>query len=134
LIGVSYLIDTDWVIDHFNNRAPATQRLRELQSHGLAISITTVGELWEGVLLSNSRERAESLLRRFIGQVHVVEIDEEVSERFGQIRGTLRREGNLIGDLDILIAASAQRYDLMLLTNNRKHFERIEGLRIESLP
>ena len=40
--------------------------------------------------------------------------------------------GALIGDMDLLIAATALQYNLVLLTNNRRHFERIEGLRIES--
>jgi predicted nucleic acid-binding protein len=38
-----------------------------------------------------------------------------------------------VGDLDLLIAASALRHDLTLLTNNRRHFEEIEGLRIGSV-
>jgi tRNA(fMet)-specific endonuclease VapC len=39
----------------------------------------------------------------------------------------------MIGDSDIWIAATALQYDLTLLTNNRRHFERIDGLRIESM-
>ena len=39
----------------------------------------------------------------------------------------------MIGDSDIWIAATALQYDLTLLTNNRRHFERIEGLRLESV-
>ena len=73
------------------------------------------------------------MLREFVKNVCVIAIDEETCQRFGQIRGTLRKQGKLIGDLDLLIAASSLRHDLTLLTNNRRHFENIEGLRIESL-
>ena len=45
----SYLLDTDWVIDHFNRVETVTRRLRELQGQGLALSIISVAELWEGV-------------------------------------------------------------------------------------
>ena len=133
MTGVSFLVDTDWVIDHLNSLSPATQRLRELEPQGIAINIITVAELWEGVIFSRDRRRSETMLREFVKNVRVIAIDEETCQRFGQIRGGLRKQGKLIGDLDLLIAASSLRHDLTLLTNNRRHFENIEGLRIESL-
>jgi len=133
MTGISFLIDTDWVIDHLNSLSPATQRLRELEPQGLAVSIITVAELWEGVIFSRDRQRSEKMLREFVENVRVIAIDEETCQRFGQVRGTLRKEGTLVGDLDLLIAASSLRHNLTLLTNNRRHFEHIEGLRIESL-
>jgi tRNA(fMet)-specific endonuclease VapC len=133
MTALSFLIDTDWVIDHLNSLSPATKRLRQLEPQGLAVSIVTVAELWEGVIFSRDRQRSETMLREFIENVRVIAIDEETCQQFGQIRGSLRREGRLIGDLDLLIAASALRHSLTLLTNNRRHFENIEGLRIESL-
>jgi hypothetical protein len=45
----SFLIDTDWVIDHLNEVGRVTARLRELQQGGLVLSIISVAELWEGV-------------------------------------------------------------------------------------
>ena len=52
---------------------------------------------------------------------------------FGRERGRLRADGMLIGDSDLWIAATALQYNLTLLTNNRRHFERIDGLRLESV-
>ena len=63
----------------------------------------------------------------------VVNLDEEVCRIFGRERSRLRAEGNLIGDLDILIGATALRHGLTLLTNNRRHFERLADLAIESV-
>ena len=65
--------------------------------------------------------------------VSVLGIDEEVTRIFGRERGRLRRLGRTVGDLDLLIAATALRYDLTLLSNNRRHFELIENLQIFSL-
>ena len=45
----------------------------------------------------------------------------------------MRAAGNLIGDLDILIGFTALRHGLTLLTNNRRHFERLQGLNIVSV-
>ena len=50
-------------------------------------------------------------------------------QRFGSIRGALRRRGLLIGDPDILIAATAMYHDLTLLTRNKKDYERIPALK-----
>ncbi len=49
---------------------------------------------------------------------------------FGRERGQLRRQGRMIGDFDLLIAATCLRHDLEICTNNRRHFEVAEGLRI----
>lgn len=133
MILVSFLVDTDWVIDHFNRIGAVTQRLHELQKEGLALSMISVAELWEGVHFSNDPERSQAMLEEFLSGVVVLGIDEEICRRFGQLRGSLRRQGKLVGDFDLLIAASALRHNLTLLTNNRRHFESIEGLRFESI-
>ncbi len=50
-------------------------------------------------------------------------------QRFARIRGDLRQRGQLIGDPDILIATTALYYDLILLTRNKKHYQRIPLLK-----
>lgn len=60
-------------------------------------------------------------------------IDEDTCKIFGQQRGRLRQMGKPVGDFDLLIGATGLRYGLTVLTNNRRHFELIEGLTIESL-
>ncbi|MGA3324353.1 MAG: type II toxin-antitoxin system VapC family toxin [Terriglobia bacterium] len=128
----SFLVDTDWVIDHFNGVEAVTRRLQALRAQGLALSIISVAELWEGVHFSKDPARSEAMLTQFLSGVVILGIDEEICRRFGLLRGSLRSARKLVGDFDLLVAASALRHDLTLLTNNRRHFERIEGLRIES--
>ncbi len=130
----AYLIDTDWVIDHLNQVGPVTRRLQELQSQGLAVSIISVAELWEGVYFSRDPQRTQATLEEFLSGVLILGIDEEICKRFGQVRGSLRRQGKMAGDFDLLIGASALRHNLILLTNNRRHFEHIESLAMESTP
>jgi tRNA(fMet)-specific endonuclease VapC len=62
-----------------------------------------------------------------------IDSDEETCKIFGRERGRLRTIGQRIGDMDLMIAATALQYDLTLLSNNRRHFDRIDGLRIESI-
>lgn len=129
--AASYLVDTDWVIDHFNRVEPVTLRLQALQREGLALSIISVAELWEGVYFSKDPKRSQAMLEEFLSGVVLLGIDEEICKRFAHLRGSQRRKGRPVGDFDLLIAASALRHHLTLLTNNRRHFEGIEGLRIE---
>ena len=60
----------------------------------------------------------------------VYNIDLKIIVKFAEIRRKLRKNGNLIDNFDILIAATCLTNDLVLITNNLKHFERIEGLKI----
>ncbi len=71
------------------------------------MSIITVAELWESVIFSRDRHRSETIFREFVDNVRVIDIDEETRQQFGQIRGTLRKQGNLPGDMDVLIAAAS---------------------------
>jgi tRNA(fMet)-specific endonuclease VapC len=127
-----YLLDTDWVIHHLNGRQDIIQRLQALQPEGLGLSVIVLAELYEGVYYSRDAAQSEQKLNDFLESVTLVGMDEATAKIFGRERGRLRAAGMMIGDMDLLIAATALQYGLTLLTNNRKHFERIEGLRIES--
>ncbi len=130
---IRYLIDTDWVIDHLNQIERVVNRLKELRPQGLALSIVSLAELYEGVHYSRNPEQSQQAFDAFLEDVSVLGIDEEICKIFGRERGRLRREGKLIGDFDLLIAATGLHYGLTVLTNNRQHFERVEGLEIESI-
>jgi tRNA(fMet)-specific endonuclease VapC len=129
---LSFLIDTDWVIDHFNGVTQVTLRLKELQPRGLGLSVVSAAELWEGAYFSRDAKRSQETLEGFLSGVDILGLDEEICQRFGQLRGAMRKRGQTIGDFDLLIAATALRHNLTLLTNNRKHFEIIAGLQIKS--
>jgi predicted nucleic acid-binding protein len=132
-MSVRYLVDTDWVVDYLHGAAVITDRVGDLiRRRVLALSIVSLAELYEGVLFSTQPSRSQLALRRFVRGVRVLPIDEETAKRFGEERGRLRKMRRHIGDLDLLIAATALRHHLTLLTNNRRHFERIHGLKIES--
>jgi len=130
---IQYLLDTDWVIHYLNEHQGIVQRLDALLDDGLGLSIISLAELYEGVYYSRDPEGDEQDLNDFLRGMTILGIDEAVCKIFGRERGRLRAEGLLIGDTDLLIAATALQYDLTLLSNNRRHFERIEGLRIESV-
>jgi len=65
--------------------------------------------------------------------VSLSEIDEEICKIFAKERGRLRKQKKVVSDFDLLIAATCLRHNFTILTNNRKHFEMVENLRIVSL-
>ena len=129
---IQYLVDTDWAIEYLHSREPVTRRLVELFPHGLAISIVSIAELYEGEVNSANPEREVRLLQEFLADVAIIPLDDVICCIFARERSRLRASGNLIGDLDILIGATSLRRGLTLLTNNRRHFERLQGLSIIS--
>ena len=69
----------------------------------------------------------------FLRGVTIIGIDVDTCKLFGRTRGRLRSTGRIVGDFDLLIGTIALHHNLTLLSNNRRHFELIEGLRLESV-
>ena len=130
---MNFLIDTDWTIDYLNGAQYARDRLDGLGISDLGISVVSVAELYEGVLYSRNVEDDHAALSLFLEyEVTVLGIDMEICRIFGRERGRLRRQGRMTGDMDLLIASTCLRHNLTLLSNNRRHFESVEGLEIIS--
>ena len=130
---LSYLVDTDWAVHWLHSNERIQQRVEELRGQGLGISAVSLAELWEGVHYSRDPRESEHQLHGFLSRVSLIGIDSETCKLFGKERGRLRAEGKRIGDFDLLIGVTACQHELTLLTNNRRHFENIDGLRIESV-
>lgn len=125
-----YLVDSDWLIDAFIGVPSAVNLLAQLRDEGLAVSIISYGELFEGAISAPNPATELSHFRRFLARLALLELDDPIMERFARIRADLRRQGRLIPDLDLLIAATALHHDLILLTRNVRHFSRIPEVRL----
>jgi len=130
---IGYLLDTDWAIHYLNGHAGIVSRLNELKEQGLALSVISLAELYEGVYYSTVPERNEKQLNDMLKGVMLIGISAETCKLFGKERGRLRSSQRTVGDFDLLIGVTARQHSLTLLTNNRRHFEVIEGLTIESI-
>ncbi|MDE2668570.1 MAG: type II toxin-antitoxin system VapC family toxin [Chloroflexota bacterium] len=128
-----YLVDTDWAIHYSRGHEPVRRRLGELRAQGLGLSIVSLAELYEGVERSTNPLADETAVQDFLALVELVGLDAETARIFGRERARLRVAGTPLDGLDLLIGATALRHDLTLLTNNRRHFDRIGDLAIESV-
>jgi tRNA(fMet)-specific endonuclease VapC len=126
---MKYLVDSDWVIDYLVGKQQAVVLLSTLAKEGIAVSLITLGEIYEGIYYGRDPQRSEEGFRKFLRGVTVLPLNRSIMQRFGRIRGDLRRRSLLIGDPDILIAATTMYHDLTLVTRNRKDYERIPALK-----
>lgn len=125
-----YLVDSDWLIDAATGRPRAQRLLDRLSDDGMAVSIIAVAEVYEGAFGTPDPRVALAGLRDFLGDFAVLPLTDPVAERFARLRATLRPHGQLIPDMDLLIAATALAADLTLVTRNVRHFARIPDLRL----
>lgn len=130
---MKYLLDTDWSIHCLHRVERVVTRLAELRPEGVGISIISLAELYQGVFYATDPVGNERALRDFLSPFPVVPLEDEICRIFARERGRLKAMGTPIGDFDLLIGSTALRHNLTLLSNNRRHFERISGLSILSV-
>ncbi|MDQ1353879.1 MAG: tRNA(fMet)-specific endonuclease VapC [Acidobacteriota bacterium] len=101
----------------------------------MAISVITFSEVYEGIYRfeNEKRDELEENFQNFLRGVQILNVDENIAGVFAEQRAKLRRENKLIDNFDLLIGSTALYYNLELLTNNIKHFERIENLKFRCL-
>jgi tRNA(fMet)-specific endonuclease VapC len=127
---VKYLVDSDWVAVYLKGKEQAVSLLDNLADEGIAISILSFGEIREGIIYGEDRPKHETGFRNFLRGVDVLPLTRDTMNRFASIRGELRKRGDLIGDMDLLIASTALHYQLSLISRNLRHFRRVPQLDI----
>ena len=98
----------------------------------LCISVITYAELIYGVEHSSSKKINRSIVDQFVKHLNIIDWDKKAAEHYGNIRKFLQVDGNIIGAMDMMIAAHARSQKMILVTNNEKHFKRIPKLKVEN--
>ena len=130
---MQYLVYTDWVVDYLNGIQRTVRSFNRFLPDGVGIGIISPAEIYDGLLAAAARYDDELQLERFLESVEVVPLDDATCRIFAGERRRLRAAGNIIGDFDLLIGSTSLRHGLALLTNNRRHFERVQDLNIISV-
>ena len=128
-----YLLDTNICIYIINKKPPAVvKRIQSKQPEQIAISSITLAELEYGIVRSRYPDRNRIALLEFLIPFMILDFDQMASVVYGWIRSFLESKGKPIGPMDLLLAAQAKSRNMILVTNNEKEFNRIDGLQTEN--
>jgi tRNA(fMet)-specific endonuclease VapC len=125
------MLDTDTVSFALRGQGRIAVEIVKHRPSELCISAITVAELSYGAARRKSA-KLQTLIEAFTNNVAVMPFDENCAVQFGMIASALAGRGSPIGEFDTLIAAHAVSLELTLVTNNVKHFNRIDGLKVEN--
>ena len=126
-----YLLDTNIASYIIKGNNPAVdRRVVKVPVEQLAISAVTEGELRFGAARLPHATRLHALVEDFFLRVAVLAWDSDAARHYGQLRATLERQGQPMGNLDMMIGAHALALGLVLVTSDRA-FARIKKLKLE---
>lgn len=130
---IQYMLDTD-ICSYIIREKPIKvfERFESLDMDQLCISVVTYAELIYGVEHSSSKKINRSIVDDFVNHLNIMEWDKSAAEHYGKIRAFLQANGDIIGAMDMMIAAHAVSQKMTLVTNNEKHFKKVPKLNVEN--
>ncbi|OZI43904.1 type II toxin-antitoxin system tRNA(fMet)-specific endonuclease VapC [Bordetella genomosp. 4] len=128
---LKFMLDTNVCIFTIKNRPLEVRETFKRHSGQMCISTVTLMELIYGAEKSSDPERNLADVEGFAARLEVLKYDSEAAAHTGQLRAELVRLGKPIGPYDQMIAGHARSQGLIVVTNNRREFDRVPGLRIE---
>ncbi len=128
-----YLLDTNICIYAIKKKPfNVLEQIKVKSKLGIYISALTVAELEYGIENSIKVEENRISLLKYLSLFNILPFDDKDAIPYGKLKSKLRKEGRIIGPIDMLLAAQALSKDLIFVTNNIKEFERIENLKLEN--
>ena len=127
-----YMLDTN-ICSFIIREKPLSikEKLKECEKeHITALSSIVVSELLYGAKKKDSKKLL-SIVEKFIDNFIIYDFDKSASRNYADIRSYLEKKGDIIGSNDLFIASHAKSLDAVLVTNNIKEFQRVDGLKIE---
>lgn len=122
-----YLIDTNICIYYIKGKFNLDKKFNEVESKNCFISEITLAELKFGVANSEKPAKNILVLENFLTGVSILPIYHSL-DFYATEKSRLRKAGTPIDDFDLLIGATAITHQLIMVTNNVKHFKRIKNI------
>ena len=125
-----FLLDTDTIIYNLKGNESIRRNLQDHLEDPMKICVITLMELYFGANQSKKIPGNLSKVRKIENTFEIISTGIESAEIFGMLKASLKKSGNLLDDFDLIIASCAMTNNLTLVTNNTKHFGRIDGLKL----
>ena len=125
-----FLLDTDTIICNMKGNEAIKKNLRHHINATMKISVITLMELYYGAYRSKKLSSNLAKVRTIENTFEIIPNGTESVENFGMLKASLEKSGTRLDDFALIIASCALAHNLTLVTNNSRHFSRIEGLKI----
>ncbi len=129
---IKYLLDTNICIYAMKYKPLSVREKFNAYQGQMAISSVVLMELAWGAECSQSPQKAHFALEAFVEGLQILDFNPSAAYHTAQIRAQLKKAGTPIGAYDYMIAGHARSMGLILVSNNLKEFQRVEGLRLEN--
>jgi tRNA(fMet)-specific endonuclease VapC len=128
-----FMLDTNICIYIKRNNPPQVlAKLQSLPAEQVCMSSITYAELFYGAIKSQQPAKNIEIIFALKSVIPILPFDESAAEQYGQIRTHLENRGLIIGSNDLLIAAHALSRSHILVSNNLREFDRVDGLITEN--
>ncbi len=126
------LLDTNWVIFGLINDRAAVDLIDTLMAAGVAVSMVTAMEAYQGTLRETTSEAERAAFARFFATVPILPFSAPVARRCAELRHQLKQQGKRVNSraMDLIIAATALDYGLELVTRNTSDDDDVPGLTV----
>ena len=127
-----YLLDTDTIIYSLKGHEGIRKNLEKHIEDPVKICIITLMELYYGAYKSERVSGNLAKIKTIESSFEIIPTGNESAEIFGRLKASFQKEGTSLDDFDLIIASCALANNLILVTNNTKHFKRIESLKLDN--
>ena len=128
-----FMLDTDISSYILRDRPAAVgNRLQRVRAADVCVSVITEAELVCGVRMAGGNSELQRDVDDFLRRLNVLVWDSAAAAEYADIRSELQGRGAAIGGMDLMIAAHARSLGATLVTNNERHFRRVNHLRVEN--
>jgi tRNA(fMet)-specific endonuclease VapC len=127
-----YLIDTDVLVHLLRGNSTVHNAVAAHARDLKVVSVASYGELIYGCHRSGRVKENVAKVRHVVANFSIVPILEPIMDRYGLLKADLAKQGQILEEFDLIIAATALFLDYTLVTGNARHFDRVPDLRIEN--
>jgi tRNA(fMet)-specific endonuclease VapC len=127
-----YLLDTNIISYWIRGDQRLIERIKSVSPGDLSLSAITIAEIYYEIEKSPAKKMARrAKIEKICSQLEIYPFDEPAAARYGPIRAKLEKQGTIISERDLQIAAIAMANRLCVVTHNTKEFSRIDKLQVE---
>lgn len=125
-----FLLDTDTVIYILKGNPLAEKNLRRYYHEPIRLSVITLMELYYGAYKSQRITSNLAKIKTLENTLEILPVDQKNVDIFGKQKAHLGKKGTPLDDFDLILGCCALSHNLILVTNNTKHFKKIDGLKL----